>query len=42
LYLGVLEREVNVAGGSWAEVGDFALNPHVGPLQLDQFANLSD
>ena len=40
--VGVLEREVEVAGGGGAVVGDFAFNPDVAVLLLDEFADLGD
>ena len=42
LRVGVLEGEVDVAGGRGAEVGDLALDPDVAVLLLDQFADLAD
>jgi hypothetical protein len=42
LSVGVLEGEVNVAGGGWAVVGDFAFNPDVAVLLLNEFADLGD
>ncbi len=42
LGVGVLEGEVDVAGGRGAEVGDFALDPDVAVLLLDEFADLGD
>src|SRR5579863_4675822 len=36
LRLGVFEREIEMAGGSGAEVGDFALDPDIGVLALDK------
>jgi hypothetical protein len=42
LGVGVLEGEVDVAGGSGAVVGDFAFDPDVAVLLLDEFADLTD
>ena len=42
LGVGVLQREVNVAGGRGAQVGDFALDPDVGVLGFDDLANVGD
>jgi hypothetical protein len=42
LGVGVLEREVDVAGGSGAVVGDFAFDPDVTVHLLDEFADLAD
>ena len=42
LGVGVLEGEVDVAGGGGTEVGDFALDPDVAVLLLDEFADLGD
>ena len=42
LRVGVFEREVDVAGGRGAVVGDLALDPDVAVLLLDQLANLAD
>ena len=42
LCIGVFQGEVNVPGWSGTEVGDFALNPDVGILPLDQFAGVAD
>ena len=39
---GILEREVDVAGGSGAVVGDLALDPDVAVFLLDEFADLAD
>jgi len=38
----VLEGKVDVAGGSWAEVGDFALDPDVAEVALDEVAGLGN
>ena len=40
LGVGVLEGEVDVAGGRGTVVGDLALDPDVAVLLLDQFAHL--
>ncbi len=42
LGLGVLEREVDVAGGRGAEVGNLAFDPDVAVFLLDQLADLGD
>ena len=42
LRVGVFEGEVDVAGRRGAEVGDFAFDPDVAVLLLDQFAHLRD
>jgi hypothetical protein len=42
LGLGVFESEVDVTGGGGAEVGDFAFDPDVAKLTLDQFASPAD
>ena len=42
LGVGVLEGEVDVAGGGRAVVGDFAFDPDVAILLLDEFADLAD
>jgi len=42
LGVGVLEGEVDVAGGSGAIVGDFAFDPDVAVLLFDEFAHLGD
>ena len=42
LGVGVLEGEVDVAGGGGAVVGDFAFDPDVAVLLLDEFADLGD
>jgi len=42
LRVGILEGEVDVAGGRGAVVGDFALDPDVAELQFDAFADLAD
>ena len=42
LGVGVLEGEVDVAGGGGAIVGDFAFDPDVAVLLLDEFADLGD
>ena len=42
LGVGIFEREVNVAGGRGAEVGDFAFDPDVVVLLLDEVADLAD
>ena len=42
LGVGVLEREVNVAGGRGAQVGDFAFDPDVGPLCFHELADVGD
>ena len=41
LGVGVFEGEVDVAGGRGAEVGDFAFDPDVAVLLLDEFADLA-
>ena len=40
LGVGVLQGEVNVAGGRGAQVGDFALDPNVGVLGFDDLADV--
>jgi hypothetical protein len=42
LGVGVLEGEVNVAGGGGAIVGDLTFDPNVAILLLDEFADLRD
>jgi hypothetical protein len=42
LGVGVLEGEVDVAGGGGTIVGDFAFDPDVAILLLDQFADLGN
>ena len=42
LGVGVFEGEVDVAGGSGAVVGDFAFDPDVAVLLLDEFADVGD
>jgi hypothetical protein len=42
LGVGVLEGEVDVAGGGGAVVGDFAFDPDIAVLLFDEFANLGD
>jgi hypothetical protein len=42
LRVGVLEREVEVAGGRGTEVGDFAFDPDVAVFLLDELADLAD
>ena len=42
LGVGVLEGEVDVAGGGGAVVGDFAFDPDVAVLLLNEFADLGD
>ena len=42
LRVGVLQREVDVAGWGGTEVGDFAFDPDVDVLLLNQFADLAD
>jgi len=42
LGVGVLEGEVDVAGGCGTVVGDFAFNPYVAVFLLDEFADLGD
>jgi hypothetical protein len=42
LGVGVLEGEIDMAGRGWAEVGDFAFNPDIAVLLLDEFADLRD
>ena len=42
LGVGVFEGEVDVAGGRGAVVGDFAFDPDVAVLLLDEFADLGD
>jgi hypothetical protein len=42
LRVGVLEREVEMAGGGGAVVGDFAFDPDVAVLFFDEFADLGD
>jgi hypothetical protein len=42
LCVGVLESEVDVAGGGRAVVGDFAFDPDIAVLLLDEFADLED
>jgi hypothetical protein len=41
-YSSLFEGEVEMAGGSGAEVGDFAFNPDVGVAFLDELADLGD
>jgi hypothetical protein len=38
----VFEGEVDVAGGGWAEVGDFAFDPDVTEFGFDDFAGFGD
>ncbi len=42
LRVSVLEREINVAGRGGTVVGDFAFNPDIAILLLDQLADLGD
>ena len=42
LRVGIFEREVEVARGRRAIVGDFAFDPHIGILLLDELADAAD
>jgi len=42
LGFGVFEGEVEMAGGGWAEIGDFAFDPDVAELGFDKVAGFGN